>query len=236
MPYVNPELNIKRDTMGEKALKYSIQRDEAAERCRLLYVAMTRARERLILTGCCTGQCKSNWLMEDTEFRVTSADSMMDWVMQAVCDDTGIRQLQDYEDEDQPWKIVIEPDEDADEARQAAEHRAADYVQTLLNTPGEDHAMPWWQDEPAQKTAQPIKTSVSSLARQQVLHDPMPLSDSDEEAEDKRVAENVVAPLRMSELPSRPAFMEEKKQTSAERGSLMHKFLSMASLEELRGL
>ena len=50
----------------------------------------------------------------------------------------------------------------------------------------------------------------------------------------KRAAEEIVNPLRMTELPSRPAFMEEKQITGAERGTLVHRALSLIPLGDLR--
>ena len=44
-----------------------------------------------------------------------------------------------------------------------------------------------------------------------------------------------MTPLRMSELPARPAFMEEKQLTGAERGTLVHRALSLIPLADVRG-
>ena len=81
----------------------------------------------------------------------------------------------------------------------------------------------------------PIKTSVTAIAKKTATGDPLPLSDAEEDEATKRVEEEIVSPLRMSELPSRPAFMEERSLTGAERGTLMHRALSLIPLEGLRG-
>ena len=51
--------------------------------------------------------------------------------------------------------------------------------------------------------------------------------------EEKRQGEAAVAPLRLSELPSRPAFMESRRVTGAERGTMIHRVLSLMPLQRL---
>lgn len=49
--YVNPERRIRNRTLRRTALSAKLREESLAEELRLLYVAMTRAREKLILTG-----------------------------------------------------------------------------------------------------------------------------------------------------------------------------------------
>jgi len=51
MPYVDPERKFWRSTLLQRAITEDTRRDEYREELRLLYVAMTRARNRLIMTG-----------------------------------------------------------------------------------------------------------------------------------------------------------------------------------------
>lgn len=62
----------------------------------------------------------------------------------------------------------------------------------------------------------------------------MPLTDADEDEESKRQPETIMLPLRLSEVPSKPAFMEEKRLTGAERGTLIHRGLSLLDLHQVR--
>ena len=84
MPYVNRELRVKRKTIADAAFKIQRELDEKAERARLLYVAMTRARERLIMVGCCKESQRDVWSMPVSDYAVWNARSMTDWVMQAA--------------------------------------------------------------------------------------------------------------------------------------------------------
>ena len=51
MKEMNPTLHISRSTPMEKVIKNTLKRDALGEELRVLYVAMTRAREKLIMTG-----------------------------------------------------------------------------------------------------------------------------------------------------------------------------------------
>ena len=51
MPYVDPERRFWRSTLLQRAITEDTKRDEYREELRLLYVAMTRARNRLYLVG-----------------------------------------------------------------------------------------------------------------------------------------------------------------------------------------
>ncbi len=231
LPYVNRALNIRRETMAEEA--FDIQRllDEKAERARLLYVAMTRARERLILIGCAPEDGKLSWHMPDSDYRIWAAESMMDWVMQVVVGDGQKRLSTTYPQNETPWQIKLwryeEPDA-VDKTPNAEPWRS--WLHNVLAKPAS--AAPWPEEPPIQ--AMPLKTSVSSLAKKNVLHDPLPLTDTEESEESKRQAETILMPLRLSELPARPAFMEKKQLTGADRGTMIHRLLSLVDLECIR--
>ena len=49
--YIDPVLRVKRDTLKLNTLRANCNRDTKAEEIRVLYVALTRAREKLIITG-----------------------------------------------------------------------------------------------------------------------------------------------------------------------------------------
>ena len=231
LPYVNRALNIRRETMAEEA--FDIQRllDEKAERARLLYVAMTRARERLMLIGCAPEEGRLTWRMPDSDYRIWAAESMMDWVMQVVADGEQQHLSTAYQQSANPWQIRLwryeEPDA-VDKKADCEPWRA--WLHGVLTKPAD--TAPWPEETPVQ--AMPLKTSVSSLAKKSVLHDPLPLTDAEENEESKRQAETILLPLRLSELPARPAFMEEKQLTGADRGTMIHRLLSLVDLGTIR--
>ena len=232
MPYVNRELRIKRKTLADRAFKVQRELDEKAERARLLYVAMTRARERLIMIGCCKQKDRDVWRLPPSDYAVWNARSMTDWIMQAVQEIHNLST--DAPQAENPWNIrtltdltgmPVDNNVDKSDLR--------DRLQGILSTPAEGDFSAW--EKAAESHAAPLKTSVSAIARKDATGDPMPLTDEEEDASTKRVEEEIVSPLRMSELPSKPAFLEEKQLTGAERGTLMHRALSLIPMDGLRG-
>ena len=233
MPYVNRELRIKRKTIADAAFKVQRELDEKAERARLLYVAMTRARERLIMVGCCKESQRDVWNLPASDYAVWNARSMTDWVMQAISTDMNNLSTTCPQAEN-PWKIRAWSDLTGVAVDNAVDKReVSGYLRTLLDEPVEGDFSAW--EAPVETTSMPIKTSVSAIAKKAATGDPLPLTDIEEDEATKRAEEEIVSPLRMSELPSRPAFMEERVVTGAERGTLMHRALSLIPLEKMRG-
>ena len=104
LPYVNEAARTTGDTLLRGAIELRLQSENRAERTRLLYVAMTRARDELILLGCgdqlapedaADGFAKNG---PPTAYAVSGAGSMLDWVCQcagahdmaAVCGEDGV--------------------------------------------------------------------------------------------------------------------------------------------------
>ncbi|MBQ9272507.1 MAG: helicase-exonuclease AddAB subunit AddA [Mogibacterium sp.] len=56
LPYVDPSRKYWSSTIIQRAINSKSRRDEYKEELRLLYVAMTRARNKLILVGCCKSE------------------------------------------------------------------------------------------------------------------------------------------------------------------------------------
>ena len=90
LPYVNEVARTTGDTVLKGAVDLRAQSEEKAERARLLYVAMTRARDELVLMGCgdtlqpedaATGFAGQR---QTSAYAVFSAGSMLEWVCQCV--------------------------------------------------------------------------------------------------------------------------------------------------------
>ena len=90
LPYVNEEARTTGDTILKGAIDLRSQAEERAERARLLYVAMTRAREELILMGwsnLLTPEDAADGFAQNAEasaYSVASAKNMLAWVCQCV--------------------------------------------------------------------------------------------------------------------------------------------------------
>ena len=233
LPYVNRSLNIRRKTMADDA--FAVQRllDEKAERARLLYVAMTRPRERLILIGCVPEKKRACWTLPENDYRVFRAGSMMDWVMQGVLSDDPDILSTTYAQSGKPWIVKVwNQIQPLIVDNKEVIHNMRDHMAHILHTASGDRWISW-VDNPDKPTPMPLKTSVSSLTKKTFTQTSLPLTDEDESMEEKRQDESAIAPLRLSELPSRPTFMEEKRMSGAERGTMTHRVLSLMPLERL---
>lgn len=181
------------------------------------------------MVGCCKGSERDVWNLPRSDYAVWNARSMTDWIMQAVHSlSTTCPQAET------PWNIRAWSDLTGVAVDKNVDKRElTGYLRELLVTPAEGDFTEW--ELKPESIQQPIKTSVSAIAKKHATGDPLPLSAAEEDADTKRAQEEIVSPLRMSELPSRPAFLEEHRMTGAERGTLMHRALSLMPLEALRG-
>lgn len=231
LPYINRKLNICRRTLMQEAFEEQRRLDELAERARLLYVAMTRAKLHLELVATVAGDERTKWelALPPSDSRVRGALSMITWVMQAISTDAHTKST-NYPQASTPWDC-----RDWDELPQKTVDKVgeteadASKVLSLLQTAPTEDVFP---EKTIQEDILPLKTSVSALVKKQA--DELPLSDAEEDAETKHAVDENGTPLMLSELPRRPAFMEEKRMTAAERGTLTHRALSLMPLDALR--
>ena len=83
---VDTERRLKYSSLPRDLIKYFVGRDERAEEMRLLYVAMTRAREKLIIS-CTNAGSSKKWkrpLMDGnkvTRSRIESTSVLRDWIV-----------------------------------------------------------------------------------------------------------------------------------------------------------
>lgn len=231
LPYINRKLNICRRTLMQEAFEEQRRLDELAERARLLYVAMTRTKLHLELVATVAGDERTKWdlALPPSDSRVRGALSMIAWVMQAISTDAHTKST-NYPQASTPWDC-----RDWDELPQKTVDKVgeteadASKVLSLLQTAPPEDVFP---EKTIQADILPLKTSVSTLVKKQA--DELPLSDAEEDAETKHAVDENGTPLLLSELPRRPAFMEEKRMTAAERGTLTHRALSLMPLDALR--
>ncbi|MGN0354393.1 MAG: helicase-exonuclease AddAB subunit AddA [Muricoprocola sp.] len=101
--YVDPILRVKNQTLLKKMMKTQIAQENLGEELRVLYVAMTRAKEKLILTGAVKNleEKKEKWMQKSESgflhngvnrlsFSVrNSAGCYLDWLMPAYYSGEG---------------------------------------------------------------------------------------------------------------------------------------------------
>ncbi|MBH5318141.1 helicase-exonuclease AddAB subunit AddA [Paenibacillus sp. GSMTC-2017] len=234
--FVDPELRISFPTLPFLAIRKKLRMELLAEEMRILYVALTRPKEKMFLVGTVADVAKKMKRWEQsidgygnvTDFRVATARSFMDWIGPLAVKNNVVSESPST------WTAQILPatlfaneaaatEEEMDESLTTAftERLAAVTTLALLNDVEEDVEMRKrlsWQYP--HKSAQLIaaKTSVTEMKRlHSVLEEETvetPLFTT--EIKDKESTQNYTLRLR------RPAFMEEKSLTAAEKGSVNH--------------
>ncbi len=208
------ELGAQYSTLPHEALKLKIEQDNLSEDMRILYVALTRAKERLILTGAFANlkkrvQALSQVLDEDlavSPFAVRDASCLGDWVLLAILRHPAAKGLLAFagveplplKGEDVPLQVAIPSLGQSDGAQeQAAPVFVAHADEALLC---KLRARINWRYPYGQATVLPAKLGVSDIAHQ------------GEENAFVRV----------------PAFASYNRATPTQVGNAMHKFMQFA--------
>lgn len=106
--YIDIERRVKINTISKKAIKEQINIELLSEEMRVLYVAMTRAKDKLILFGTADLKDEKNLSLDSTEGNISfhniiKRNSYMDWIRLAVENDRSY---------DGNYNIIIKSRED----------------------------------------------------------------------------------------------------------------------------
>ncbi len=187
----NSQLKVK--TLATQAVAKKIHDESVSEELRLLYVAMTRAKEKLFLIGTTTKTALEKLRQVDTpdDYEILSAGRFMDWLL--------------------PIKDALAPVIDSRlvelaEVLEIKERSLEKAQEKIFQEPEK------LQPSPLEKI--PAKLSVTELKRRA-------------EEEDLPTLENFA---QKKFIYRRPNFLQKKKISGAEFGSLMHKVMQSLNL------
>ena len=219
LPLLDPDQRIKRTTMTETAIEIAMTNRNRAEEARILYVAMTRAKSRLLLYGAPAfiDKSRETWRLPAGDAAVAGAGCMMDWIMQTVEPAMDLEPGEPYMAENGAVFQVFREDT-AGLADHAAETEAP-MPAPDLRPYSERTALLLSRRLPPEK---PYKVSVSAIAKH-----PLTAEDEEETPETKR---NV----SRETLEDRPRFLQDRQMTAAEKGSAIHKALGLIDYGALR--
>lgn len=201
----DPELHISYPTAARTAISDRIRKENLSEEMRVLYVAMTRAQYRMVMTCCARNlRTRMETLARDlpvTDTLVESAGSLGDWILMSALTRTesGVllgAQSAERTVSDTPWRITM------------------------------NDALALTQTEEARETAQTVHVAVSPLRRVAYPHAAAETAPSKLTATqlkgrtlDDEVATDALAapPLRFT----KPSF-ENRPLSPMERGTAIH--------------
>ena len=194
MDWMDVEKRVSYRTLSKMALADAVRMESLEEEIRVLYVALTRAREKLILTGVAKDMEKALWkwaqAAESPEttlplFRLKRAKSYFDWVMPAYmrhpsCSSVPEEWTMDggedfrFRKEDSAWSLSIFTRDQVlkavDEEQKLAEEQKAYFAGWELlpvKTAGRDEVdrIFNWQYPYGKETRLPAKLSISEIKR-----------------------------------------------------------------------
>jgi ATP-dependent helicase/nuclease subunit A len=241
--YVNAEKRIAYPSLPQLAFKRKKRMEMLAEEMRVLYVALTRAKEKLFLLASVKDLQKTfehwlnaqdfqDWLLP--EYDRANATAFLDWVGPALvrhrdCNDVLGATAKQVPDEicnhPSSWKVVkYKADEVAALEEQNSEEELSllDFVQKGIKVPVSTNAAGLvreqllWKYEHGEASVHRSKQSVSEIKRQQELFN---------HGSGTELQRSFAKPLF-----KRPGFMQEKALTPAERGTAMHMVMQHVDL------
>ena len=216
--YIDGENRLTRDNPAMRAIREKSGMQHRAEEARLLYVGMTRARNRLIMTASPRNFDKAVSGAERSAYRAGNAKCMLSWVTDALGPEALLREGPYTAENGSRWLITYPQ----------AEKFSRDEDLALTRIPPLDPTAP--DTDTCRRMARekvvlpPLKASVTQLAHQLLRQ----AGSEEESAADKRNE------LRFLP-PDRPQFLQEKQSlTGAERGTVLHRALGLMPLEPCR--
>ena len=214
LPCVDTEMNSERDTLLRRAIRVKAQREQLAEEVRVLYVALTRARERLILVGSVAGDKPPEaWRGVDISQMHTGLDMIAPALIEAGASLT-IRE-EAVRLGNSAWRVFAHVGGAAGELPRRTEDVVLRLLAELAAAPKDEALTRLMNFKPGVRTAV-RKTTVSAVLR-----------------DEKRAAQED-EPLPDAPLMRLPRFMEEQQMTGAQIGTAFHRMMRMLDLDALR--
>jgi len=162
--YINYERKIEYSTLAKEAIKYQIRKELKEEEMRLLYVALTRSREKLIITGIDKNLKKSIQDKEEmlqisgnkmTKSVSEKAKTYLDWIEAVNLADGRMKELIDVYEHSKNESIEVEESEKEEQKIDIEEREINKNIDKILT----------WRYSNEELTKIEGKSSVSKLAK-----------------------------------------------------------------------
>ena len=214
LPCIDVEMNSERDTLLRRAIRMKTQKEQLSEEVRVLYVALTRARERLILVGSVAGdQPPEKWRSAEIAEMNTGLDMIAPALMEAGASLTIPEEAVRLDASS--WRVFAHVGGTAGELSRRTEDVVLRLLAELAAAPRDEERLHLLNFKLDAKAAV-RKTTVGAVLR-----------------DEKRAAQED-EPLPDAPLMRLPRFMEEQRLTGAQIGTAFHRMMRMLDLDALR--
>ena len=236
--YVNVDKRITYPSLPQLAFKRKKRLETLAEEMRVLYVALTRAKERLFLISSVKSLQKklskweqilnhSDWLLED--YDRASADSYLDWIGPSLIrhrdchlpleEESKASELipQELMEHSSRWRISVIKAEDVQVIDEEEQSESDAWLKTILQGETIQVESPYKNEIEARLSWQYLYRSASSHRSKQSVSEIKRQKDSSDETSSTELLRRFKKPLM-----NRPRFMQEKALSPAEIGTAMH--------------
>lgn len=241
--YVNLDRRISYPTIVKQVLRKKLKLETLSEEMRILYVAFTRAKEKLILTGMINDIEKTadKWCgvvdfsnVKIPEYAVMNAKSYLDWIGPSIAkhaDGMLLRNfvesnynLQNQIDDESKWSVKVWNKEDfksnssgdLEEIDVIKELESADLNNEISEYNSEINRRLSWEYKYKKSCSIPAKYSVSELKRKFSI-----------------IEEEDTKSLINSSNLKKPLFLQKNKSiSSAEKGTLVHLVMQHINFEK----
>ena len=224
---VETERRIRYDTVSKSALALTLEREAKAEELRILYVAMTRAQEKLIMV--CSRKNPEKHLRELAALTelpvppeaVSGANCPGDWLLLTLLNTFQASELHGFagvrpsELTEAPAGVTVHLHRIGGEETEGAASPAEEDVGESPDTTPDTASLGFVYGHRA-ATVTPSKVTATQLKGRAI---------------DEEIAEGTL-PRRRESAPERPRFLQEKRGlTGAERGTAMHLVMQFLPLD-----
>ena len=224
---VETERRIRYDTVSKSALALTLEREAKAEELRILYVAMTRAQEKLIMV--CSRKNPEKYLRELAALTelpvppeaVSGANCPGDWLLLTLLNTFQASELHGFagvrpsELTEAPAGVTLHLHRIGGEETEGAASPAEEDAGESPDTTPDTASLGFVYGHRA-ATVTPSKVTATQLKGRAI---------------DEEIAEGTL-PRRRESAPERPRFLQEKRGlTGAERGTAMHLVMQFLPLD-----